>query len=126
MEADVRGKVLCVEDNMDDCELVREVLRDFGVTCVPSISEAREHLEKQEYELILIDEHLPDGSGLSLCGQISNKNLNTPVLIVTGDAFLTNAEAVRCGAKALLTKSKVDYVEDLLLFAGRYAGSATA
>ena len=126
MKADVRDKVLCVEDNMDDCDLVKEILNNFEVTCVPSISEACGLLEEEEFSLVIIDEHLPDGSGLSLCGKISRKNSDTPVLIATGDAYLTNADAVRCGAKALLTKSKVDYVEELRLFAGHYARSAHA
>ena len=126
MEANLRGKVLCIDDNMDDCDLVIEILNDFEVKCVSTIGEACRLLEEQKYSLIIIDEHLPDGSGLSLCGQISRKNADTPVLIATGDAYITNAEAVKCGAKALLTKSNVDYVEELMLFAGHYARTASA
>jgi DNA-binding response OmpR family regulator len=124
MEADVRGKVLCVEDNQDDCDLVKEILGDFDVTCVSTIEKACGLLDETKYVLILIDEHLPDGSGLSLCGKISDKNADTPVLMVSGDAYLTNAEVVRCGAKALLTKSKINYVDELRLFARHYATSA--
>jgi DNA-binding NtrC family response regulator len=126
MEMNVRGKVLCVEDNFDECDLVREVLSDFDVKCVSTIAEACRLLAEQHYSLIIIDEHLPDGSGLGLCARISDKNAHTPRLIVTGDAYVTNAEAVKCGAKALLTKSRVDYVEELRLFAGHYARSACA
>src|SRR5438445_3165680 len=123
MNAGVKGKVLCVEDHLDDCDLVKQILDDFDVTCVSNIEEACGLLDQTEYCLVIIDEHLPDGSGLSLCGKISKKNSDTPVLISTADSYMTNAEAVRCGARALLTKSKVDYVDELKLFAGHYARS---
>jgi CheY-like chemotaxis protein len=126
MKADVKGRVLCVEDNYDDCELNKEILNEYEVTCVPTIAEACPLLEKNKYELVIVDVHLPDGSGLSLCGTIGKMNSDTPILIVTGDAYITNYEAVRAGAKVLLTKSKVNYVEELKLFAGRYALSANA
>jgi DNA-binding response OmpR family regulator len=101
-------------------------LHEYDVTCVPSIAEACSLLEKNKYELVIIDEHLPDGSGLSLCCKLSEINADTPVLIVTGDAYITNIEALRAGAKALLTKSKINYVEELRLFAGHYARTAKA
>jgi CheY-like chemotaxis protein len=126
METDIKGKVLCVEDNKDDCDLVIEILGDYEVICVSTIAEACQQLNKTEYALIMIDEHLPDGSGLRLCQRIAPKNAKTPILMVTGHAYITNAEALRAGAKALLIKSKVDYIEELRLFAGHYARSAAA
>ena len=126
MSSNARGKVLCVEDNWDDCDLVKEILGEFDVTCASTINEACQLLDEWEYSLVIIDEHLPDGSGLSLCGKLSDKNADTPVLMVSGDAYLTNADVIKCGAKALLTKSKVNYVEELRLFAGHYARTAGA
>jgi DNA-binding response OmpR family regulator len=126
MESYGRGRVLCVEDNWDDCDLVKEILGEYDVTCAATLGEACDLLDEHEYSLIIIDEHLPDGSGLSLCGKLSDKNADTPVLMVTGDAYLTNSDVVKCGAKALLTKSKVNYVDELRLFAGHYARSVGA
>lgn len=126
MTENSKRKVLCVEDNYDDCELNKEILNEYEVICVPTVAEACSLLEKTKYELVIIDEHLPDGSGLSLCVNIGKVNADTPILIVTGDAYITNYEAVRAGAKGLLTKSRIGYVEELRLFAGRYARSANA
>jgi CheY-like chemotaxis protein len=126
MEKNVKKKVLCIDDNHDDCDLLIEILRDYDVTCVDTLAEGCSRLEGQGYDLIIVDAHLPDGSGLGLCGQIGKLNSRTPVLVVTGDIFITNAEAIEAGAKALVTKSKVNYFEELQALAGRYARSAAA
>lgn len=126
METSVKKKVLCIDDNHDDCDLLIEILSEYDVTCVDTLAEGCSRLEDQGYDLIIVDAHLPDGSGLGLCGQIGKLNSRTPVLVVTGDIFITNAEAVEAGAKALVTKSKVTYFDELQALAGRYARSAAA
>ena len=126
METNVKQKVLCIEDNRDDCDLLIEILNDYDVTCVETLAEGCSRLQDNGYDLIIVDAHLPDGSGLGLCGQVGKLNSRTPVLVVTGDIFITNAEAVEAGAKALVTKSKMTYFEELQTLAGQYARSASA
>ena len=64
MKERVRSEILCVEDNDDECDLIKEILTDYEVTCVPTIANACSLLEKKTYSLVILDEHLPDGSGL--------------------------------------------------------------
>lgn len=126
MENGVKGRVLCVEDNTDECELVREILNEYDVTCVATIEEARRVLETARFDLAIIDEHLPDGSGMALCGQLKKEKRGTPCILVSGDTFLTVNEAQSAGARALLVKSMVDYIEELQMTVNRYARSAHA
>jgi CheY-like chemotaxis protein len=126
MEVSVKKRVLCIDDNHDDCELLIEILSEYEVVCVDTLTEGCRRLSDHQFDLVIVDAHLPDGSGLGLCGQIGKLNARTPVLIVTGDVYITNAEAVEAGAKAIVTKSKVTYFEELQALAGQYARSATA
>jgi DNA-binding response OmpR family regulator len=113
MTTGTRSKVLCVEDNQDECDLVIEILADFEVICVPTVEEGCSMLDTTEFALVIMDEHLPDGSGLRLCGQFSRKNPTTPIIVISGDPYITTAEALAAGAKAFIAKSKPTYVEDL-------------
>ena len=126
MDTSVKKTVLCIDDNHDDCDLLIEILSEYDVTCVDTLAEGCGRLKDSQFDLVIVDVHLPDGSGLGLCGQIGKLNARTPVLIVTGDVYVTNAEALQAGAKAIVTKSKVTYIEELQALAGRYARSAAA
>jgi len=126
METSIKKKVLCIDDNRDDSELLAAILENYEVTCVDTLTEGCRRLGDSQFDLVIVDVHLPDGSGLGLCGQIGKLNARTPVLIVTGDIYVTNAEAIEAGAKAIVTKSKVTYFEELQELAGRYARSAAA
>jgi DNA-binding response OmpR family regulator len=118
--------VLCIEDNPDECELVRAILTDYEVTCTATIAETRPRLESGSYALLIIDEHLPDGSGMMLCNQLKKNGLDTPVIIISGDPYVTLGEALEVGAKIFLSKSSRSYVEDLKRFARKFAQLAKA
>jgi DNA-binding response OmpR family regulator len=113
MNSGVKVRILCVEDNKDECELIREILNDHDVICVETITGARRLLDNNRFDLAIIDEHLPDGSGMSLCRQLTAEKGTTPCIIVSGDTFITLNEAKEAGAGALLLKSMVNYVEEL-------------
>jgi DNA-binding response OmpR family regulator len=126
MAVTAKVRVLCVEDNHDECDLVRAILSDYEVICVPSIAEARQRLRRDRFALILIDEHLPDGSGLGLCRQISTAGQKSPVILISGDDLITCQEAVEAGAETFLTKSKPTYVDELPQLAHRLVRTANA
>lgn len=121
---DERKKVLCVEDNPDECELIKAILNGYGVACVATIAEARALLEVAGYALVIIDEHLPDGSGMSLCDQLTKNNRDASVIMVSGDPYITSTRALGAGARAFIVKGSKTYVEDLCRFANRFAMSA--
>jgi CheY-like chemotaxis protein len=113
MDNGVKGRILYVEDNKDECELIREILKDHDVTCVAMIAEAHRLLENNRFDLAIIDEHLPDGSGMELCRMLTADKPATPCIMVSGDTFITMNEAKDAGARALLIKSIDNYVEEL-------------
>jgi DNA-binding response OmpR family regulator len=77
------------------------------VTHAPSIDAARGHINDEAFDLIVLDVHFRDGTGISLLPMIrsSASNANTPVLMVSADASKSLAdEARRAGADGYLVK----------------------
>lgn len=126
MKEDELNRVLCIDDNRDECELVEAILAGYEVICVGSIAAAHPLLEKSRYALVIMDEHLPDGSGLGLCSRLTRRDPDTRVIMISGDPYITAAEAQEAGAKAFLSKSSQTYVEDIYRLTFQYAIKAVA
>ena len=81
-------KILVIEDEPDirrnlEYNLSRE---GFSISTAASISEANTLLASTDYNLILLDLMLPDGSGLDLCKSIKS-NSDTEFIIFVGILF---------------------------------------
>lgn len=100
-------KLLIIEDDTDQLDLMRETLEDyFGKGVVVGVPSRRAALalDVEEFDLILCDYNLPDGSGMEVLEQIT-KRCSTPVLMVTGENVgPIAAEAVRRGASDYVVK----------------------
>lgn len=100
-------KLLIIEDDADQRELLRETLEDyFGRGVVTGVGSKVEALAQDFalYDLVLCDYNLPDGSGMDVLSDIVAK-CDTPVLMVTGENVgPTAAEAVRRGASDYVVK----------------------
>ncbi|MCE9673179.1 response regulator transcription factor [Myxococcus stipitatus] len=78
--------ILLVEDDPN----LRLALRDslehqggYAVEEAASVREAREHLGRRAFQLILLDVMLPDGDGYSLCRALREEGVTSPVLMLT-------------------------------------------
>lgn len=84
------ANVYYVEDDSSIGQIVAEYLRqrDFKVTVIPTIAEAKQMLVRQKPDLCLIDWNMPDGQGDSLCRFIRFRWKDLPVIFLTvrGDA----------------------------------------
>lgn len=94
-----KARVLIVDDEADIRELVEIALSRMGLktTSAANLTEARQHLRQQEFDLCITDMRLPDGSGISLVREIQGQFPQTPVAVIT--AF-GNAEAAVDSLKA--------------------------
>jgi len=98
-------KLLIIEDDPDQRELIREQVEDrFGPGTVVGVGSRKEALEQtlEGFDLILTDYNLPDGTGMDVLKEVRGR-CSTPVIMVTGENVgYIAAEAIRQGA--------VDYV----------------
>jgi DNA-binding NtrC family response regulator len=82
------ANILLVEDDPDVRLVVEHVLLDagHGVDATENVAGGKECLACREYDLVLTDGRLPDGTGMELADNAAEKHI--PALIITGYAFI--------------------------------------
>ena len=101
------GRILFVEDHSDTRELVLMVLSREGyeVSLASGFIEARQLLDSNSYDLILLDWYYEDGSGLDLCKIIRETDKSTPVYFYTAVAYNSELhKAIEAGAQGCFVK----------------------
>lgn len=101
-------RVLLVEDNPTDALIVKKKLQrdanfDYEIDHVVSGEEAVSTLEKGAYHITLLDYNLPKKSGLETLREVKSKNIETPIVMITGQGD----EAV---AAQLIKEGAFDYL----------------
>lgn len=102
-----RKRVLCVEDEEDTCALISALLGLINCEAVSaqSLNEARLKIREERFDLYLLDNWLPGGTGIQLCREIREKDTITPVIFYSGAAYDSDRqEAMATGAQAYLVK----------------------
>lgn len=118
-------KILLVEDNPADADLLQEILDEadetqWSLVHVERLSEALHTLNENYFDVILLDLSLPDKQGLGTIAQTHEAAPDLPIVVLTGlnDKAIA-LEALRQGAQDYLVKGKID--SDLLVRAIRHA-----
>ncbi|HET7479609.1 MAG TPA: EAL domain-containing protein [Rubrobacteraceae bacterium] len=118
-------KVLLVEDNPGDARLVSILLSEvspntFDISHAGRLGEAFEHLERSEFDVVLLDLSLPDSSGLEAVDAMQGVAPYLPLVVLSGmDDEQMALEAIQSGAEDYLVKGRGD--GDLISRAIRYA-----
>lgn len=98
---------LVVDDERDIRELLVMTLGRMGLRCdtASTVGEARSQLSLNRYDLCLTDMRLPDGSGMDLVAEISQKHPETPVAMITAFGNVEAAvDALKAGAFDFVAK----------------------
>lgn len=78
-----KKKIIVIEDDASMRMLLTDLLGDkYQLTCVELGSEGLQLIEKNNYNLLILDIQLPDMLGTDLMRKIQNKKLTT--IIITG------------------------------------------
>ncbi|MCK9494328.1 MAG: response regulator transcription factor [Dehalococcoidia bacterium] len=79
-----RARILLVEDQPETGEVLDAALQTAGyaVEWATSLQAARRLLLAQDFDLLVTDVRLPDGSGLDLCYEVTTTS-DTPVIVVS-------------------------------------------
>lgn len=104
----MKVRVLVVEDNRDLAENIQELFEETGaqVTLCPRAEDVQRHLDRETFDLAIVDVRLPDNvSGVDLVPILRKAAPDGEVILATGSASLGTAiEAVRHGVFAYLQK----------------------
>jgi len=100
-----------VEDETDVREIVISIIGDKYQICgARTLAEARHRLAREDFDLVILDLVLPDGSGISLFPVLAQCTPRVPVVLFS--AKEVDAEIAK-GVAATLVKSKI--TNDILI-----------
>ena len=105
----LKMKILIIEDNTELSDSINSYLTDAGYLCeqVFNREEARMKILFYEYDCVLLDITLPDGSGLKLLDDIANspnKTFSGIIIISAKDSLDDRINGIRLGADDYLVK----------------------
>jgi EAL domain-containing protein (putative c-di-GMP-specific phosphodiesterase class I) len=101
------GKILVVDDEPPQCRVLGNLLGRAGyqVTCASNGVEAAGLLERERFDAILSDVAMPGLDGIGLLRTVRERDLDVPVLLMTGEGTVDSAAAaVEYGAAVYLLK----------------------
>jgi len=79
-------RILVVDDDPDLCDVLNDLLSaEYSVTTLKTGLEALWALQRQPYDLVLLDIWLPRLNGLELLAELRSRQIPVKVIIMTGD-----------------------------------------
>ena len=107
-------KILVVEDTPGDVFLIKFYLEEldpdnYEIQNVDNLEEAHYKIEREAFDVILLDLHLPDSQGIVTLQNSVKKFPDDVFIVLTGlsDAKI-GLEAVKYGAQDFLVKGRID------------------
>ena len=111
---DSRKRILYADDDEDSVTIMAALLGEIGyeVETAPTRAAALALAQSVHFDLYVIDNLFPDGTGVELCRQIRGFDGRTPLLIYSGNSIGEDLdEALQAGAQAYVIKP---YLDELL------------
>ena len=99
-------KALVVEDNSDMCLLLDIMLngKDVELDHVKNLTAAQEYLAKEQPEVIILDNKLPDGYGIDFITYVKKKYASIKIIMISGFDASAEDVALENGADIFLQK----------------------
>jgi two-component system, OmpR family, response regulator len=100
-------EVLIIDDETDICYLLGGLLRKKQIKskAVNSLRDAANMLEKNDPEIIFLDNHLPDGLGVNFISYIKKFHpLSKIVMITAHDTLADKQKAIKAGVDYFVGK----------------------
>jgi DNA-binding response OmpR family regulator len=103
----MKKRILCVDDNRDSCELLAKFLGILGyeVVSVGNGADALRIARNEQFDIYVLDNWLPDMTGIELCKQIRAFDFDTPIIFYSAAAMEADrSEGMSAGAQAYINK----------------------
>src|SRR5215510_15904334 len=100
-----RNRILLVEDVDDARALCAVTLAEYTIILASDFYEGLRLAQQQDFDLYILDNWLPDKSGVELCRAIRAFDPYTPILFYSASVYERDIEeAIRAGAQDYLVK----------------------
>jgi|SRR5581483_113232 len=99
--------ILCVDDHFDSVTMLKLLLEMDGcdVTVAYTGKEALEVLKHGHFDLYILDIHMPDMTGLELCGKLREHDQHAPIVIYSAGIYeKEKEEGYKCGVTMFTSK----------------------
>jgi DNA-binding NtrC family response regulator len=118
--AAMKSSILVVDDDVYTQQLFKGLLRTIArdVEIVGTLREARAAFRSRDFNLVILDQRLPDGSGLDFFAEMRGERPRQVVILITGYAEIQDAvRAVREGMFDYRTKpfDNLDELETVIV-----------
>ena len=107
------GKILIIDDEKDNTEIIKDILEDVNYTTVLARSaiEAKAIIAVNSFDLILMDVWMPGQDGISLLSEWHSEGISTPIVMMSGHAEPSDiVKAMKLGASDFLKKPLHDFL----------------
>jgi len=107
------GKILIIDDEKDNTEIIKDILEDVSYTTMLARSavEAKAIVAANTFDLILLDVWMPGQDGMSLLTEWCSEGFLTPVVMMSGHAEPSDiVKAMKLGAVDFLKKPLHDFL----------------
>ncbi|HIF35288.1 MAG TPA: response regulator [Candidatus Thioglobus sp.] len=107
------GKILIIDDEKDNTEIIKDILEDVNYTTVLARSaiEAKAIVAANSFDLILLDVWMPGQDGISLLSEWYSEGFSTPIVMMSGHAEPSDiVKAMKLGAIDFLKKPLHDFL----------------
>jgi DNA-binding NtrC family response regulator len=107
------GRILIVDDEKDNTEIIKDVLEDVNYETIlaRSASEAKFIVAGNTFDLVLMDVWMPDQDGISLLSEWISEGFHTPIVMMSGHAEPSDiVKAMKLGAVDFLKKPLHDFL----------------
>lgn len=101
------ASVLIIEDDSTFAQIIEGFLtkNNFEVTTVSNVAKALKLIAHEDFQLLLIDYRLPDGTGIDVLNHRRETGLTVPAIIMTSfNDVRTAVKAIQLGAADYITK----------------------
>lgn len=102
-------RILVLDDEQEVLRICYRALNESGrgyvVVTASTADQARAYLQEQEFDLLILDIHLPEENGLSLLKYVRKTQPDLPAMLITGyPAVNTVIDAVRMNVREYVVK----------------------
>lgn len=97
------ARILVVDDDIAIGGTIRRYLRQYSIEVTDSIAGAFQLLDRQTYDLVLLDRRLPDGLGDNVVAEVRKRRSSLPIIIMSGE-IETHGSGLRSGADDFIEK----------------------